>query len=205
MKAQFSEHIKKKKSLLKKLIADLSSEFDYVSVLATDVKGKRYEKDFSTSGISDIMIFERGYVARVYNGLCYSEYSFDVFGEENYNEVKKGIIETAQNDINQLSDNNVPITKYPLIEEKEMTEAAEYEAGGGELAPQKIMDEMTGIIEEAKGYSELLVNASIRYEDTFISKAFYSTKKELEQAYAFSTAMIICFVMRDGKLKYAYD
>ncbi|MBN2880063.1 MAG: TldD/PmbA family protein [Clostridia bacterium] len=205
MKAQFSEHIKKKKSLLKKLIADLSEEFEYVSVLATDVKGKRYEKDFSTSGISDIMIFERGYVARVYNGLCYSEYSFDVFDEENYDEVKKGVIETAKNEVNQLSDYNVPITKYPLVEEDELNERAEYEAGGGELAPQKIMDEMTGIIEEAKGYSELLVNASIRYEDTFVSKAFYSSKKELEQAYAFSTAMIICFVMREGKLKYAYD
>ena len=60
-------------------------------------------------------------------------------------------------------------------------------------------------IEKAKEYSDLIVNASVRYENTQVSKAFYSKDKELEQAYAFSSAMFIPFVVRDNKLKYAYD
>ncbi len=205
MKTEFSTHIKQKKTLLKKLIEELSSEFEYVSILATDVKGKRYEQDFKTSNIADIMIFERGYVCRVYNGTCYSEYSFDTFDEACYEEVKRNIKAAAQKDIETFKGINVPMTKYPLLKETEVIKSKSFECEGDSMSPQQVMNELTELINKAKDYSELLVNASVRYENAYISKAFYSTNKDLEQAYVFSAAMLICFVMRDGKLKYAYD
>ena len=205
MKTEFSTHIKLKKPLLKKLIEELSTEFEYVSILATDVRGKRYEQDFSTSNISDIMIFERGYVCRVYNGTSYSEYSFDTFDESCYENVKQSIKKTAQKDIEFFKNINVPMTKYPLLDEQNIVQNKCFESESSAMPPQEVMNELTGLINKAKNYSELLVNASIRYEEAYISKAFYSTSKDLEQAYVFSTAMFISFVMREGRLKYAYD
>ena len=204
-KVKFSEHIRRKKILLKKLIGELSKDFEYVSILATDVKGKRYEQDFNTSNISDIMIFERGYVVRVHNGTSYSEYSFDTFDEGNYEEVKNNIMDVSKADIEFFKNAKVPITKYSVIEEAEIVKSRFVDGAEKHLSPQEIMNEMTELINKAKKYSDLLVNASVRFETAEISKAFYSTKKELEQSYVFSTAMLISFVVREGKLKYAYD
>jgi len=205
MKAKFSRHISNKKELLKRMINELSQDFKYVSVLATDVQGKRYEKDFSTSNVADIMIFERGFVARVYNGACYSEYSFDVIDESNYEKIKSSIKELAQKDTEFYKSANVEITQYPIISEEKIVKCKCFELDDKELTPKQIMQEMNDCIDKAKEYSDLLVNASIRYENAHISKAFYSVNKELEQAYVFSTAMFIPFVMRDDKLKYAYN
>ena len=205
MKSEFSEHIKQKKILLKNMIKELSKDFKYVSILATDVQGKKYEQDFSTSNVSDIMIFERGYVARVYNGTSYSEYSFDKLDDTNYEKVKQSIKDTSQKDMEIFKNADIPVTKYPLIKEDKIVKTKFYKSDGEGVSPQKIMQELSDIISEAKEYSDLLVNASVRYENAYISKAFYSMDKELEQSYVFSTAMLICFVMRDGKLKYAYD
>ncbi len=205
MKTEFSSHIKQKKPLLKKLIKELSAEFDYASILATDVKGKTYGQDFKTGSIEEGMLVERGYVARIYNGTSYSEYSFDSLDEKSYEMVKQSIIETAKNDVEFFQKSAVPITKYPLLKEEEIVKSKSFECEGKSMTSQEVMDEMVNLISKAKEYSDLLVNASVRYENAYISKAFYSTNKELEQAYVFSTAMLICFVMRDGKLKYAYD
>lgn len=206
MKVEFSKHIKQKKTLLKKMIAELAQDFEYVSILATDVKGKRYEQDFSTSSISDLMVFERGYVARVYNGTSYSEYSFDELDEQNYESIKKQIIITAKRDVKAFLDAKVPFTKYPIISEEKCKESKNFDVEDDrEISPQEIMQEISDCIKLAKKYCDILVNATVRYEGAYVSKAFYSVDKDLEQAYLFSSAMMICFVQRDDKLKYAYN
>jgi len=205
MKAEFSKSIKSKKKLLKKMIGELSQEFEYVSILATDVQGKSYSQDFNVGNISDAMTFERGYVARVHNGVSYSEYSFDTFDENHYDAVKKAIVDTAKTDVEFYKVAGIPMTKYPVIDEEEIAKSKSYESESKSKTPQEIMESMSELVGKAKEYSDMLVNASVRYEQVHLSKAFYSTKKDLEQSYVFSTAMFIAFAMRDGKLKYAYD
>lgn len=205
MKAEFSKSITSKKTLLKKMIGELGKEFKYVSILATDVQGKSYSQDFNVSSISDAMTFERGYVARVYNGVSYSEYSFDTFDEMDYNKVKKAIVDTAKTDVEFYKGAGIPMTEYPVINEDEVMASKSYESEGQSKSPQEIMESMSELVSSAKDQSDMLVNASVRYEEVHLSKAFYSTNKDLEQSYIYSTAMFIAFVMRDGKLKYAYD
>ena len=90
MKQKMSKFLTDSKPVLKKLIEELSKEFEYVSILGTDSKGKSYSVRKTAVSVGDSFSTERGFVLRVYNGLGYSEYSFDVIDGEN---IKKDAVD----------------------------------------------------------------------------------------------------------------
>ena len=73
MKVPMSKYLTNQKSALKKLVELLSKEFEYVSVLGTDVRGKTYSVYKTGASINDSPWAERGFVVRVHNGYNYSE------------------------------------------------------------------------------------------------------------------------------------
>ena len=83
MRAQNSVYLNTIKPYLKQLIDMLYEDFQYVSILATDCKGKKYVVSQNSNSIEPNMLNERGFVVRVYNGKSYSEYSFNEINKEN--------------------------------------------------------------------------------------------------------------------------
>ena len=92
---KFSNYLKKKKPLLKKLIEKLSEDFEFASVLSTDVKGKDYIMDKQSTTIMPAYISECGNVLRVFKNGVYYEYSF--------NEIEEKDIDKIINNVKELS------------------------------------------------------------------------------------------------------
>lgn len=207
MKVKFSDYLEGNKALAKKLVAALSSEFEYACVLATDTKGTNMVVDFSGSSVADSMFSERGYVARVYNGVNYSEYSFNEFSSGNFDEVVNAIRKTAKDDLKKLAALNIEIGKYPKIEEDALTQTF---LGEAQILPESVstsekLKKMKSLLDLAKTVSDLLIDFKVRYEELHVSKAFYSQKRELTQSYVFTAAGTLAVAGRDGNIKYEHD
>ena len=69
---KFSKYLKKRKVLVHKLGDLLGLKYPFVSILATDVKGKTYGVDRRSINIRPSSICECGFVCRVYNEGVYA-------------------------------------------------------------------------------------------------------------------------------------
>ena len=77
MKLNPSQYLLGQKENCKEIIARLSKEFSYVSILGTDVDGADYLVTTTKSSIGPCSDQERGFVLRVFQDTGVSEYSFN--------------------------------------------------------------------------------------------------------------------------------
>ena len=78
MKVKSSEYLKAVKPVLKKLLDKLLSQYPYASILAVDSTAADYQVTKSLTNMSeDDLWCSRGFVAKVYDGETYAEYSFN--------------------------------------------------------------------------------------------------------------------------------
>ena len=160
MKVEMSSYLQGKKPLLKKLLTALLEEFEYASLLASDTAGTRFIVDFSGSTVQDAMLAERGCVARVYNGVMYSEYSFNELCDENFEEIVNAVKNTAKHGLDMPAGSGLEVQKYPLVKEEQIDESF---FGDVEKLPESVSTQdklklMKDILEEAKGCSDLLID-----------------------------------------------
>ena len=207
MKVQMSKYLLTQKELLNELIEVLSNDFKYASVLAVDSTGTSFTVGRTGCSISDSMLCERGFVVRVFNGVNYSEYSFNEFSALNISEVIQAIKDVVISDVKKLKDGDVKFMDYPLIEENPIEESYQGEVGKGlnTLTTKEKIDFLTKVQQEGIGLSELLVEFRAGYEEVQISKMFYSTNKKLEQTYIFTNASLVAVANEKGNVKYSFD
>lgn len=204
MQVEMSKLLKEKKPLLKELVNDLSKEFKYVSILATDSKGKTFSVQKKSVGISDShMCTECGYVIRVYNGIGYSEYSFDFI--ESIESVRTKIIEIAKEDVKVLKNAGITLLDYPVIEEEsvEKTFFAQVPTSLDSINAKQKIELMTEIMQKGLSYDKRIINFVVNYEEVQVSKMFLSTKKDLEQSYVYSVGYLIPYLKEGNVVKYS--
>ncbi len=201
MKTLKSEFLSGSKPFLRKLIELLSTEYKYVSILGTDTKVKNFVVSNKSTEINDSMFAERGFVLRIHNGVNYSEYSFNEISESKIPE----IIAAVRNELHKLSP-EVSANAYAIIEEEEVTKQffSEYEINPEEVSPEMIVQALTKIKDEACSLSELIVNFRAAYNYYHVSKIFLSAKKDLEQSYTNSEAVVGCTARRGDTARYNY-
>lgn len=207
MKTELSKYLVNSKPVLTKLIQELSKEFAYVSILGVDTKGKKYSIQRTGTSLGDSTWTERGFVLRVYNGVNYSEYSFN---EIDMNDINQ-FIEDTKYKLSQaykaVSESDLNLTEYPLIDEDTITESF---IGQVEILPSAMTSEekvkkLSNIMNDALSYSDRLVDFRVNYEEVHISKIFLSNKRNLEQSYIWSQGMLIAIARKDDVTKFNYD
>ena len=77
MQVPMSSYLVEIKPQIQELIRLLEREFDYVSVLCTDVKGTTYRVSMHQTTVGDYHFCERGFVVRAWQDSSYTEYSFN--------------------------------------------------------------------------------------------------------------------------------
>ena len=88
MKVEQSEYLRGIKPVLVNLRDRLLEEFPYASLLAQDSMAKNYSVSKTSTGIQmNGMLSGRGFVAKVYDGTSYAEYSFNELSEEKIDEI----------------------------------------------------------------------------------------------------------------------
>lgn len=197
-----STYLLGKKERIKELVSILSREFKYVSVLGTDVKGKSYSVQRTGINLNDSMWTERGFVVRVYNGMNYSEFSFNELPED-LNIIAKEITQAVENDLLNLKKSSAKLSTYPIIEEEGIKKSyiGEVEVLPEDVGSKEKVQRLLKIKENAFSYSNLLVDFRVTYEEVQVSKIFISSKKELEQSYIWSQGYLVSIIREDDNTK----
>ncbi len=84
------------KPLLKTLIGKLLGTYPYASILACDCESKQYAVTKTGISISDTMLANRGFCAKVFDGKGYCEYSFTSISEAEIPAIEKRIAELVK-------------------------------------------------------------------------------------------------------------
>lgn len=201
MKTVGSEFLTRSKPYVRKLINLLSTEYQYVSVLGTDTRGKVYRVGKTGTEVNDVMLAERGFVVRIHNGMNYSEYSFNEIDENKLHSIASDI----KDKLHKVS-KDIDVNSYSLIEEDEVTKQffSESEIDPESISSEDIIKELTRLKDLGCSLSNEVVNFRAGFSCTHVSKVFLSEKKDLEQSYTISEASLFCVARRDERMKYYF-
>ncbi len=198
-----SELIRRKKPVLKKLLARLSGQYPYVSILAEDSRAKMYEVSRKNTAVNeDGILSNRGYVVKVSDGKHYTEYSFNRISEENLEEVCNGVAEAAA-----LSECALPEgfaeSEYTLPAEESLVfqGSTEYETDPEELGDDVILEQLRQVRDKGLAVSDKLLNCAVRCNYQKYSKLFLSKEKELEQNALWMTGAMTLVAARGDEIK----
>ena len=194
--ARQSEYLLGCKEKLEQLVDILKNEYDYVSVLATDVSGLSYAVNRKTSSINEFRDSERGFVVRVYCNGGYSEYSFNRL--DDVNETAQQII-TALNAQSSVLESSAKL-KTPLLEEEEAEGEFAGEVSEEFYRPdnEKILAKMKRLRDNGMA-REYVVNCSVNYSMQLVNKMFISPSRNLIQAWGVSFVSCVMVLNKDGE------
>lgn len=201
MLAKQSDYLLDCKAKLQKLISLLEPDFDYVSVLATDVKGQSFMVSQRQKSINDYGDGERGFTVRVYKNKGYSEYSFNELSDV---EELAGKIKTELTKQTELLDSlNIQKLETPLLYEEKITKEFSGEVNEEiySLDNEAIISKMKGISDQVAGFKDIM-ECRVAYSAGIFQKMFLSANRDLIQAYACSFGAVLMLAVRDGKTQY---
>ncbi len=198
MKVQESDFIRRETPLLKELLEKLLAAYPYASILAVDSKARRYSvsKRNMAAGEDDLLT-SRGFVAKVWDGKHYAEYSFNKVVPEELEEICARIGElVAASD--RLLPEGLEEKEYLLPEEERRVEkktseekrtgektvfegSTEYEVDPEEMGDDAILKFLEGLKDKGLAMNDALLNLSAFCEYQKYTKLFLSGRKELLQ------------------------
>ncbi|WP_281352859.1 TldD/PmbA family protein [Anaerocolumna sedimenticola] len=206
MKVKSSHYLKQAKPLLKSLLDSLLEHYGYASILASDSKAMIYSVSNRGTTISeDDILSGRGFVAKVYDGTSYGEYSF--------NEIT---MDKIPHILNEIHNSVIPLKKhlpagikeseYKVLsdEAKTIEESTEYIQNPEELGDEKIIGLLTKLSEEGRAFDEKILDcsASLRYQQ--LHKLFLSKNKDMEQNILWTTGSLMVMASRGEEIKYYF-
>jgi TldD protein len=205
MKTSISNFLLTQKPKLNTLLEHLNKKYKYVSILGSDTIGTSYSVSKTNSNVSDSDFSERGFVVRVYNGINYSEYSFNII--EDIKVIEDKINEIVETDVTALKNKGISFIHFPKIEEKGMNDSfhSDVEIDPFTIPTNVKLDRMIELMNEGASRDERFIDFRVRYEEVKISKIFLSNKKDLSQSILYTNMSLICIGRNEQGMKYDFD
>lgn len=197
MENKFSKYLKKKKPLLKELLAILLEKYEYVSILGTDVFGKAYSVNRSSTSVGDGRGQECGFVIKVYDRGMYFEYAI--------NKINKNDLDKIVEEVNKLASNKTANKQIQIgiLQEEELTQSFVRKNVGKKYQTEEIISLLQELVTENLKHEKVInVTAMVSYQE--ISKMFLSKNKDLEQYYNYSNSGCMVLVGDGSNMKYDY-
>ena len=204
MQVKMSEYLIEIKPKIKELITLLDNEFEYVSVLCTDVSGTSYRVGQRQTNVGDYGFGERGFVVRVYENGSYCEYSFNEC--EDVKACAKTIASVLKDELRALEKLGVSKMESPLIHEEEITKSMvnEIEVNPEEMSAEDILAHLKKISDAGAKHEEVIeFQAAMQF--AHVNKMFLSDKKDLMQSYAYAEGMAAAIGTNCEKSEVAYE
>ena len=170
----------------KKLVKQLSKEYDYVSILGSVVNNKQITVSTHTNSINDVES-ECGFVIKVYKDGRYSEYSCNDIRDLKASDVIKSVKlkKVVSDDFKVKMLTEEKLTKNYLREDQ------------SKLSDKQIQKRLNDVKITLEKQDKRLINFVSRYVKRQTSKIFVSDKKCLTQKYDWIN-VILATVVRDG-------
>lgn len=204
MQVKMSNYLIEIKPKIRQLIERLEKEFDYVSVLCSDVNGTSYRVGQRQTNVTDYGFGERGFVVRVYLMGTYLEYSFNSI--DDVEELSNTITNTLKSELLALEELGLSKMDSPLIYEEEICKEMmnEIEVDPKSVSSEDILAHLKRISDAGashEGILEFMSSMSFAH----VNKMFLSNKKDLMQSYAYAEGMIAAIGTLNNKTNMAYE
>ncbi|WP_026669400.1 TldD/PmbA family protein [Butyrivibrio sp. AE3006] len=201
MKAIFSNYLKELAPSLKKLIDELSSDYDYVSVLATDSKGfsmQASQRNKSLTG--ETMMTERGCVVRVYKDGLYSEYAFNR-PEADVSAMASRLKGILDDQISILKRTSTEVFDTAKLEDEPCELFVEMET---DVMPEDadlgaLMKKLKSYSDKAAGLKDYMVDAVVSAKSTHVCKMFLTKNRDMRQSYVYTEGSVVAIGVKNGK------
>ena len=206
MKVKQSEYLKEIKPVLIRLRDRLLTEFPYASLLAQDSTSKNYSVSKTNVGIQmDQTLTGRGFVAKVYDGKSYAEYSFNQISEELIDDIVSAVKERLLPMSNQLPE-GVKKSCYAMLadEPMEFSDSTEYELDPQEYGDEQIIAQLTKYSEAGRAYSDQVLDCRVFSSYQKCSKLFLSKNRDMEQNILWTCGGLVVMATRGEEIKDCY-
>ena len=207
MKAPFSPYLLGIKDGLKRLIALLDRDYDYVSALATDSVGLAVRISQHAKAVqNETMTTERGICIRVWKDGLYSEYALNGFDpaapEQAYAEVTAAL--SAQRAV--LRATNTQVYDTPVLADEPLTLFVEKET---QQLPETtdvkaLVEKLTALSDKAMTLDPRMIESMANAQSSHICKMFLTKHRDLCQSYVYSEGSIAAVVMENGQNRFDY-
>ena len=208
VKAPFSPYLDAIAPGLKKLVALLGEDYDYVSVLSTDSVGfvvsisqRAKHVDHST------MMTERGSVVRVRRGGLYSEFAFNRFDPACPEQTAAEARRVLNEQFALLEETKSEIYDTPALPDEPCELREEMETG--ELPENCDLGELVDSFSEmsARGVAcgEHAVDCHVRGQSTHVCKMFLTAKRDMRQSYVYSEGVVAVIAAGEAGVKFGYE
>ena len=127
MQVPMSSYLVEIKPQIQELIRLLEREFDYVSVLCTDVKGTTYRVSMHQTTVGDYHFCERGFVVRAWQDGSYTEYSFNNLTDAA--DLAEEITSALKSEFQALKALGIAQMESPLVQEEAIAKTMQNEIG----------------------------------------------------------------------------
>lgn len=204
MQVKMSNYLIEIKPKIKKLLTYLEKEFDYVSILCSDVTGTSYQVGQRQTSVRDYSFNERGFVVRVYENASYMEYSFNECDDEKL--LAEKIIQELKKELQALESLSISKIETPLIHEEKIEKemVGEIQNDAETISPEEILNHLKNISDCGAKHDQVIeFMASMSF--AHVNKMFLSNKKDLMQSYCYAEGMIAALGSNQVKTEMAYQ
>ena len=203
MQVPMSSYLVEIKPQIQELIRLLEREFDYVSVLCTDVKGTTYRVSMHQTTVGDYHFCERGFVVRAWQDGSYTEYSFNNLTDAA--DLAEEITSALKSEFQALKALGIAQMESPLVQEEAITKTMqnEIEIDPETVSAEEILSHLRKLCDAGAAHEGILeFQSTVSFAR--VNKLFLSSKKDLMQSYAFSEGSLSAIGTENGKQNMSY-
>lgn len=199
-----SAYLTEVKPLLKTLIGKLLGTYPYASILACDCESKRYAVTKTGISISDTMLANRGFCAKVFDGKSYYEFSFTSISEEEIPVIEKRISELVK--MSAALPQGLSTSEYSVLEDEEQSfrQSSDCRLLPQEFSQKEIIDRLTEITKKGYSLSDKIIACNAVFDWQCYHKLFISRNKDMEQNVLWSEGMIAAAAAKGEAVKSGY-
>ena len=208
VKAPFSPYLDAIAPGLKKLVALLGEDFDYVSVLSTDSVGFTAMISQRAKTVNhSTMMTERGSVIRVRRGGLYSEYAFNRFDPERPELTAAEARRVLGEQFALLEETSSAIYDTPALPDEPCELRVEMETGRlpEEADLGALVDTFSALSTRGVAAGEHAIDCRLRGQSTHVCKLFLTANRDMRQSYVYSEGMVAVIAVKDGAVKFGYE
>ena len=208
MKAPFSPYLDAIAPGLKKLVALLGEDFDYVSVLSTDSVGFTAAISQRAKTVNhSTMMTERGSVLRVRSGGLYSEYAFNRFDSAHPERTAAEARRALSEQFALLKETSGAIYDTAVLPDEPCEMRVEMETA---LLPEEtdlgaLVERFTEMSARGVASGEHVIDCRVRGQSTHVCKMFLTANRDMRQSYVYSEGMVLAIAAGERGVKFGYD
>ena len=206
MKAGSSAYLSSCRPLMEKLLSGLLQKYPYASLLGVDAYARRYQ--VSGTGVSaseNAMFSNRGFVAKVYDGKGYGEYSFNRLNEEELPRILQAVSESLMPLADALPEGLTP-SEYARLSDEPVTlcESTQYETAPWEMSDESIVSRLTQMRNAGMAVDERMLDFAAGMNYRCYHKVFLSPNRSMEQNVLWTNGTMFALAARGEEIKEYY-